>query len=425
MPADSAQGARPADEPAPAAPAKGRGPTEAAPAGGGADEATGEHVPTDRVDVLRRAGWVALAVGLPGLIAAAALDPHDVSAAASQDWPPFVLVTGLLSLGLVARDDGLFHAAGARMAALARGGRSLFVAAAALVAVVTAVLNLDTSVAFLTPVLVVAARRRQTNEAPFLYLAVFLSNGASLLLPGSNLTNLIVLGTHHESGSSFASAMALPWLAAVVAVSAVVAIAWHRSLVRAGDRVVEPAPVRIGPGLAGVAAAVVAMLVLPPAGQAVVAVVAGAVAAAWSVARRRLALTELDRTVNVPMVAGLFSVAVCLGTLGRVWSGPSQLLVHASSIVTAVVGAGASVIVNNLPAASLLAARPPANAHALLIGLNLGPNLAVTGALSAILWLQVSRAVDAKPSAWRYSALGVVVVPVSMALALLALTVSR
>lgn len=372
-------------------------------------------------DVLRRAGWVALVVGVPGVVVAAVLAPHQVAGAASQDWPPFVLVSGLLALGLVARDDGLFDAAGAMMASLARGGRSLFVASAVLVALVTAVLNLDTSVAFLTPVLVVAARRRQTDEMPFLYLAVFLANGASLLLPGSNLTNLIVLGRVHESGSAFASAMALPWLAAAVAVTAIVAVAWRRSLRQAGRRVDESVPVRIGPGLAGVAAAVVAMLVLSPAGEAIVAVGAGAVAGGWSLARRRLTLPEVGHTVNLPMVAGLFSVAVCLGTLGRTWSGPSQLLAHASSVVTAVVAAGASVVVNNLPAASLLAARPPAEAHALLVGLDLGPNLAVTGALSAILWLQVSRTVGAAPSVWRYSVLGAVIVPVSMALALLAL----
>jgi arsenical pump membrane protein len=378
-----------------------------------------------RSDVLRRAGWVGLALGAPGLLAAALADPHDVAGAASQDWPPFVLVTGLLALGLVARDDGLFHAAGARMAAMARGGRSLLVASAVLVALVTAVLNLDTSVAFLTPVLVVAARRRTTDETPFLYLAVFLSNGASLLLPGSNLTNLIVLGTVHSSGSAFVSAMALPWLAAVVAVSAVVAVAWRRSLGRAGARVDEAVPVRLGVGLAGVGAAVVAMLTLSPAGEAIVAVAAGVVATGWSLGRRRLTLDEVDQTLNLPMVAGLFTVAVCLGTLGRAWSGPSHFLAHASSLLSAVLGAGASVLVNNLPAASLLAARPPAHAYALLIGLNLGPNLAVTGALSALLWLQVSRTVGARPSAWRYSVLGVVVVPVSMALALLALTVTR
>lgn len=363
-------------------------------------------------------GWVALAAGVPGLAVAAALAPLHLGAAASVDWPPFVLVTGLLAIGLVARDDGLFDAAGAVMARLARGGHSLFLGAVVLVAVVTAVLNLDTAVVFLTPVVVLAARRRGTGEVPFLYLSVFLANGASLLLPGSNLTNLIVLGSLHRSGSQFAAAMALPWLAAVAAVSLVIAGMWHRSLRHCGERAEDRPALHVGGGVVGVVVVVVAVLVLTPAGEAVVALVAGAAAVAWSLVQRRMELTELRRTLNVPLLAGLFVLAVDFGTLGRVWSGPAQLLHHASTVVTAVVGAATSIVINNLPAASLLAARPPSAAHALLVGLDLGPNLAVTGALSAVLWLQVSRTVDARPSAVRYSLLGLVVVPVSMAAAL-------
>lgn len=109
--------------------------------------------------LLARVRWLVPAIGVPALVVAAALAPSDAGTSARQDWPPFVLVGGLLLLGLVAQADGLFDAAGALVAGLARGGISLLVAAAALVAVVTAVLNLDTAVAFLTPVLVVAARR--------------------------------------------------------------------------------------------------------------------------------------------------------------------------------------------------------------------------------------------------------------------------
>jgi len=372
--------------------------------------------------VLRRAGWVLTGIALPALAAALVLDAHAVGGAASQDWPPFVLVAGLLALGLVARTDGLFDAAGTVMADLARGGRSLFVAATVLIAVVTAVLNLDTAVAFLTPVVVVASRRRQTDETPFLYLAVFLVNGASLLLPGSNLTNLIVLGRVHQSGGAFAASMALPWVASIVGVAAVVAVVWWRQLGVCGPRLGEPVEWRAGAGLAGICAVVVATLVLAPSWEAIAALVVGLCATAWALGRGRLHAREVRRTVNAPLLCGLFAVAVDLGTLGRVWSGPSHLLSHASSAVTAVVGAVASVAVNNLPAASLLAARPLAQPHALLVGLDLGPNLAVSGALSAVLWLQVAHVAGARPSARRYSAVGVLVVPVSMVLALLALS---
>lgn len=378
--------------------------------------------PADRLGV---AGWIALGAGLPAMGAALALDPHAVGAAAVQDWPPFVLVTGLLTLGLVARDDGLFDAAGSLLARGARGAGSLFVGAAVLIALVTAVLNLDTAVAFLTPVVVVAARRRGTDDAPFLYLAVFLANGASLVLPGSNLTNLIVLGDVHQSGSVFASTMVLPWLASTVAVTVGVGLLWRRSLHAAGSRVTDRVEWRAGGGLLGVATVVVAMLVLAPTWEAAVAAAVGAAAASWSLAKRRTTIAKLRQTVSVPVLAGLFVLAVDLGTLGRVWAGPSRLLAHASFVVTAVVGALASVVVNNLPAASLLAARPLAHAHALLVGLDLGPNLAVTGALSAVLWLQVSRTVGARPSPWRYTTAGAVIVPVSMALALGALAAAH
>lgn len=362
-----------------------------------------------------------LALGLPALVAASAVHPHDAAGAATQDWPPFVLVTGLLVVGLVARDDGLFDLAGSFVAQAAKGGWSLFVGAAVLVALVTATLNLDTAVAFLTPVLVVAARRRGTSELPLLYLGVFMANGASLLLPGSNLTNLIVLGSSHQAGAAFAAAMALPWAAAVVVVTVVVGAAHRRSLASSGESQREPVHARMGGGLPAVAIVLVAMLVLPPAGAAVAAIAAGAAAATWTATRRRMGLDELRRTVAAPLLVGLFSIAVALGALGRAWDGPHRLLAHASSAVTAIVGAGASVVVNNLPAASLLAARPPPQAHALLIGLDLGPNLAVSGALSALLWLQVSRTVGARPNVLRYSALGAVVVPLSMAAALGAL----
>ena len=109
---------------------------------------------------------------------------HAIVAAAGQAWPPFVLVGGLLLIGAVAAADGIFEHAGARLARTRLGACGLLLALLALVAVVTAVLNLDTSVVFLTPMLVHAARRRALDERPFLYGSVFMANAASLLLPG-------------------------------------------------------------------------------------------------------------------------------------------------------------------------------------------------------------------------------------------------
>ena len=102
-----------------------------------------------------------------------------VGAAASQAWPAFALVTGLLLVGVVAERDGLFAGAGAALSRLPLAPAGLLlVASLGLVAVVTAVLNLDTSVFFLTPVLLQLARHRGIDEAPFLYGTVFMSNAA-------------------------------------------------------------------------------------------------------------------------------------------------------------------------------------------------------------------------------------------------------
>src|SRR5204862_6453350 len=95
---------------------------------------------------------------------------------------------------------------------------------------VTAVLNRDTSVAFLTPVLVYTAWSRGEGEAPLLYGCLLLSNAGSLLLPGSNLTNLIVLGHLHLSGGEFLTHMWLAWIAALVVTAAVIAFFERRSL---------------------------------------------------------------------------------------------------------------------------------------------------------------------------------------------------
>jgi arsenical pump membrane protein len=123
------------------------------------------------------------------------------------------------------------------------------------------------------------------------------------------------------------------------------------------------------------------------------------------------------RVLGVPVLVGLFGLAVALGTLGRSWSGPATLLSHLDAWGTAAVAALTSVLVNNLPAASLLAARQPPHPFALLIGLNVGPNLFVTGSLAWILWRRAARDAGGQPDLRRASLLGVISVPLSIAAA--------
>ena len=342
--------------------------------------------------------------------------PIHARSAAAQDWSPFVLVAGLLLVGLVADEDRLFSAAGHGLARLAPNGLVLYVGAAVLVVTVTTVLNLDTSVAFLTPILVYTARSRGEGEGPLLYGCLLLSNAGSLLLPGSNLTNLIVLGHLHMSGGQFLRHMAPAAVAAALVTALVVGCAEHRSLRTTVATVFGSERPVLGVGLIAVAAVTVLVLVLRSPAVPVAAVGLASVSArlhSSDVAPKR-ALGVL----GLPVLVGLFGVAVALGTLGRAWSGPASLLSHLDAWGTAVLGAFASVVVNNLPAASLLAARVPPRPFALLVGLNIGPNLFVTGSLAWLLWLRAAKSADGRPSIAKASLLGVVAVPLSMAAAL-------
>jgi arsenical pump membrane protein len=374
------------------------------------------HDPKQPPDTTGRLGWVLATVGCSGALAAALLSPVHARSAAAQDWSPFVLVAGLLLVGLVANADGLFSTAGQGLARLAPNGLVLYVGAVVLIVAVTTVLNLDTSVAFLTPILVYTARNRGEGEAPLLYGCLLLSNAGSLLLPGSNLTNLIVLGHLHLSGRQFLGHMAPAAIAAALVTAVVVGGAEHRSLRTTIAPVSELERPVLGVGMIAVVAVTVLVLVLrsPAAPVAVVGVVAVGVRSFSPDVSPRRALGVL----GLPVLVGLFGVAVALGALGRAWSGPANLLSHLDAWGTAAVGALASVVVNNLPAASLLAARVPPRLFALLVGLNIGPNLFVTGSLAWLLWLRAAKSAGARPSVAKASLLGVVAVPLSMAAAL-------
>ena len=342
---------------------------------------------------------------------------HAIVASAGQAWPPFVLVAGLLLIGGVAAADGLFDALGARLARTRLGGRSLLIALLALVAVVTALLNLDTSVVFLTPVLVHAARQRGLDERPFLYGSVFMANAASLLLPGSNLTNLLVLRSEPQTGASFAMQMLPAWITACAITAAFTATAFP--LQEGEPAKTEPPPLRLGLGAAATLVAGVLVVALPnPALPVLVVALPNAALPVLAVGLTATLLRRLRPRLDPRALALLFVLAMGLGTLARLWRGPAHLLHASGTWTTAGIGVVASLLLNNLPAAVLLSPRPTAHPHALLLGLNLGPNLAVTGSLSAVLWLQAARTVEARPSIATYSRLGVILVPLTIAGAL-------
>jgi len=351
-----------------------------------------------------------------------ASSPAAAGGATGQVWSAFVLVAGLILVGLVADGDGLFAGVGHRLASLAPGTGSLFVGSAALVAVVTAVLNLDTSVLFVTPVLVHAARSRQSATRPLLIVSILVANAGSLLLPGSNLTNLIVFGHRHVSGGAFAARMTLPWVGALVATTAVIALIERSALGPAGTPGPRPPRPTVGLGAVAIVAAAVCVLALPDAALPVAVI--GSAAVVIRVLQHREHGPRVRAVLGLPVLLALFGSAVALGTLGRSWSPPGTLLGHLGAPATAGLAAVAGVVVNNLPAAALLGARTSPHPYALLIGLDLGPNLFVTGSLAWVLWYRTARSTGAHPPLWRAVMVGAVSAPVAMVVAVVLLGVT-
>jgi len=178
----------------------------------------------------------------------------------------------------------------------------------------------------------------------------------------------------------------------------------------------------LGLGLAAVVAATVAVVVLRSPALPVATV--GVVVAGARVASGRQQLGRALDVLGLPVLVGLFGVAVALGTLARSWNGPGSLLGHVDLWGTAAVGAVMSVAINNLPAAAVLAARRPLHPYALLVGLNVGPNLFVTGSLAWFLWLRSARGAGAQPSIAKATRLGLVAAPLAGVAALVALMVA-
>jgi arsenical pump membrane protein len=186
-------------------------------------------------------------------------------------------------------------------------------------------------------------------------------------------------------------------------------VAFRRGLAASRPTAAQRPAARLGPGSAGIAAAAVLVLALPEPALPVLALGCTVAIAA------KLSPRQLWESVSPGVLLGVLALSVALGTAAR---GVSPL----GRWESAWLAAGAAVLVNNLPAAVILSSHLAGHPRALLLGLDLGPNLAVTGSLSGILWLQVARCHGARPSARRYTLLGLALVPLSLAAALLVTT---
>jgi arsenical pump membrane protein len=392
--------------------------------------------------VARPQGWSEALAAVPAagiLVAIGAVSVHQAAAQVAGLAPVVAFLGAVLALAKLCDDEGLFEYAGAAMARTSPRGGGLLRQVFAIAAIITAALSLDATVVLLTPVVLVSVRRLRTPVRPYAYATAHLANAASLLLPVSNLTNLLAFHAAKLSFARFTLVMALPWLAAVAAVYVVFRVFFARDLRR------PPDPEEAGPP-PGPRPPVFVLLVvaLTLAGFAVsesvgvapawVALAGASALAVRSLRRGHTSLTEIARSVNVSfllfvLALGVIVQAITLNGMGRAMSAvlPSGSTLPALLAIAAVAALLAN-LVNNLPATlvlvPLVAPSGPVAILAVLIGVNIGPNLTYVGSLSNLLWRGVLRRHNVEAGIGEYTRLGLCTVPTALVAAVLALWAS-
>ncbi|MGN6128133.1 MAG: SLC13 family permease [Humibacter sp.] len=374
-------------------------------------------------------GGVLLVLGLIGA-AIGLISPADVVALWDRVWPILLFVAGVTVVTELAAEAGVFTRV-AQLTARWGAGRAwlLWLLVVGVAIVSTVFLSLDTTAVLLTPVVIVLARHAGLNPLPFALTTVWVANAGSLLLPVSNLTNLLAQHTMgNPSPAEFAALMAAPAAVAVILPVVVVFVVARRSLLVH----YEPGEVEsVGdPVLFWISAAViVALLPLLVSGIPVwLPACAGAVVlvAAFLARRRQVVRLGLLPWQLILLASGLFLFievlhANGLGTLlaraSGTGVGPLALL---RLSITGMVGANA---IDNLPAYLALepVARRPVRIAALLIGVNAGSLITPWASLATLLWHRRLAVLDVQVRWHRYMLLGVLVAPITVVLATLAL----
>jgi len=281
------------------------------------------------------------------------------------------------------------------------------------------------------------AKRAGARPLPYLFACALIANAASFVLPISNPANLVVFGEHMPPLLAWLRAFALPSIASIVVTWAVLALLFRGELAEAVEH--DPHVPRLSGtgrlaaiGIGGVVLAMLAASALDfPLGAPTL--IASVLAIGAVQASKREAPWALLRHVSwsvLALVAGLFVLVAGVGRTGLLATLTEVLrtAAHAAPRETAW-GAGAIVafasnLMNNLPAGLIAGtavhtgAMPDAVRSAVAIGIDLGPNLSVTGSLATILWLVALRREGEHVSAWQFLKVGAVAMPVALVAAL-------
>jgi arsenical pump membrane protein len=378
--------------------------------------------------------------GAGALVVLDLLPLADAGRAVLRGADVYLFLIGMMLLSEVARREGLFDGAAAYAVRRASGSpKRLFLLVYAVGVVVTTFLSNDATAVVLTPAVFAATRKARVDPMPYLFVCAFIANAASFVLPISNPANLVLYADHMPPLGAWLASFALPSAAAIGVTFA--ALRWTEGarLEAACAAPVQQEALSSGgwAALGGLALTVAVLLTASALNRplGVPTAVMGALTLAFVSLRARQSPLPVLKGVSwsvLPLVAGLFVIVEALDRVGLIRALAATLVQASRSSPTgAAWGAGGLIAVlcnltNNLPA-GLIAGATVAQAHAsprivdaLLIGVDLGPNLSITGSLATLLWLIAIRREGVDASFWRFAKVGVIVMPPALILALAA-----
>lgn len=376
------------------------------------------------------------------LVACGLLPWRDAAAAAGKGFDVYFFLVGMMLLAEVARQEGLFHWLAVQAVRHSRGSASrLFAIVYAVGTLVTIFLSNDATAVVLTPAVYAATRAAKVEPLPYLFACAFIANAASFVLPISNPANLVVFGERMPTLLEWMRYFALPSVASIAATFILLRISQRGSLTGQVDDTSEQADLTRNAAIVafGLAATAIVLLSASASGRelGLPTFICGGVVTVIVLLLGRKSPMPVLRDVSwsvLPLVAGLFilveglnhtgALATLAGLLKQAAASAPRETAWGAGIITAI----ASNLINNLPM-GLIAATTTQAAHsphqvtaAILIGVDLGPNLSVTGSLATILWLVALRREGQHVGALRFLRLGVLVMPPALILSLLALS---
>jgi arsenical pump membrane protein len=381
--------------------------------------------------------WACLGAVL--MVVCGSLPLTQAGAAIVKGTDVYLFLTGMMLLAELARREGVFDWLASLAVAAAKGSRARLFLLVYLVGIaVTVFLSNDATAVVLTPAVYAAVQKARTKALPYLFICAFIANAASFVLPISNPANLVVYGKTLPPLIPWLRTFLVPSICSILATYAVLRFIVRNDIEGKLEQDSEPASLSKQGHFAAWGIVATGVVLIGASGfgldLGLPTCISAAIAVLVVTRAKSQSMLEIAKGVSwsvLPLVAGLFVLveavnrAGALSDVGKVlrWCAAAP---HFGALAASFSIAVLSNLINNLPSGLLAGGALqafPVSAHirdVVLIGVDLGPNLSVTGSLATVLWLIALRREGEQVSGWQFFKMGFLVMPPALLLATVA-----